>query len=57
MIKRGELENSIVMDDCHIDIEEKITDSLIGPSSTIVKNRSGTKGYRFILGESSRIIV
>jgi len=57
LIKRGEIENSIIMDDCHICIEEKITDSLIGPSSTIVTNRSGPKGYRFIIGESSRIIV
>lgn len=57
LIKRGEIENSIIMNDCHIDIEEKITDSIIGPSSTIVRYRSGPKGYRFILGESSRIIV
>lgn len=57
LIKRGEIENSIIMNDCHIDIAEKITDSLIGPSSTIITNRSGPKGHRFILGESSRIIV
>jgi glucose-1-phosphate thymidylyltransferase len=56
-IKRGEIENSIVMDNCHIDIEEKITDSLIGPSSTINMNQIGPKGYRLIIGESSRISV
>jgi glucose-1-phosphate thymidylyltransferase len=56
-IKRGEIENSIVMDNCHIDMEEKITDSLIGPSSTINMNQIGPRGYRLIIGESSRISV
>ena len=57
LIKRGEIENSIIMDNCHIDIEEKITDSLIGPSSTITMNQVGPRGYRFIIGENSRISV
>ena len=53
VIKRGEIENSIVMDNCYIEIEEKITDSLIGPHSTITANQSVSKGRRFIIGESS----
>jgi NDP-sugar pyrophosphorylase family protein len=56
-IKRGEIENSIVMDNCCIDIEEKITDSLIGPNSIISMNQIGPRGYRLIIGESSRISV
>jgi glucose-1-phosphate thymidylyltransferase len=56
MIKRGEIENSIIMDGCHIDIDDKITDSLIGPHSTITTKRRGPKGYRFIVGESARIM-
>jgi len=55
VIKRGEIENSIIMDGCHIDMGDKITDSLIGPHSTITANRRGPKGYRFIVGESARI--
>lgn len=55
VIKRGEIENSIIMDGCHIDISDKITDSLIGPHSTITANHRGPKGYRFIVGESARI--
>ena len=55
VIKRGEIENSIIMDGCRIDIGDKITDSLIGPHSTITANRRGPKGYRFIVGESARI--
>jgi glucose-1-phosphate thymidylyltransferase len=54
-IKKGEIENSIIMDNCHIDINEKITDSLIGPHSTIFANHNGPKGHRLIVGEGSRI--
>jgi len=54
-IKRGEIENSIIMDNCYIDINEKITDSLIGPNSTITTNQKGPKGRKFITGESSII--
>ncbi len=57
-IKRGEIENSIIMDNCYIDINGKITDSLIGPHSFIDTNRrEKPKGYRFVLGERSRITV
>jgi len=55
VVKRGEIENSVIMDGCHIDISDKITDSLIGPHSIITANRRGPKGYRFIVGESARI--
>jgi len=52
-IKRGEIENSIIMNNCYIDIREKITDSLIGPYSTLTTNQSGPRGRKFIIGESS----
>jgi glucose-1-phosphate thymidylyltransferase len=56
IIKSGEIENSIVMDGCIIDIDDRITDSIIGPNVRITAN-SGSKpsGKRFIIGESSRI--
>ena len=57
VIKRGEIENSIIMDNCLIDIDEKITDSLIGPHSTIISQDSKPKGYRLIIGERSKITV
>lgn len=57
-IKRGEIENSIVMDHCFIDVDEKITDSLIGPHSIIKANQfNKPKGYRFIIGERSKISI
>lgn len=56
-IKSCEIENSIVMNDCVIDVKERIVDSLIGPNSKIISNGNNMpKGKRFILGESSFII-
>jgi glucose-1-phosphate thymidylyltransferase len=57
-ITKAEIENSIIMDNCHIDIDGKITDSLIGSYSVIVTNqKEKPKGYRFVLGERSKITV
>ena len=56
IIKQGEIENSIIMDHCLIDVRERIMDSLIAPYSKINlirKNKPG--GKRFILGERSYI--
>jgi glucose-1-phosphate thymidylyltransferase len=55
MIKKGEIENSIIMDNCTIDIEEKITDSIIGPYSELTTSKSKPHGRKFILGERTRI--
>ena len=56
VIRSGEIENSIVMDNCYIEVEGRITESLIGPHSTIVTNsRDKPKGYRFIIGEKSKV--
>ena len=54
-IKKGEIENSIIMKDCTINVDEKITDSLIGPHSTITTRVGKPKGYRFVVGERSKI--
>jgi len=56
IIKSGEIENSIVMDNCYVEVEGRIIESLIGPYSTIVSNSEGKpKGYRFIIGERSKV--
>jgi glucose-1-phosphate thymidylyltransferase len=55
-IKRGEIENSIVMDNCTININTNIIDSVIGANSEIVTNQKGPKGYRLIVGEYSKIV-
>jgi glucose-1-phosphate thymidylyltransferase len=55
-IQRGEIENSIIMDHCHIDIDDRITTSLIGPYSKIASNKNNRpKGRRFLIGERSEI--
>lgn len=54
-IKRGEIENSIIMNDCIIDVDGKIVDSLIGPNTEISTNHKGPRGHRFVVGESSKI--
>ena len=56
-IKRGEIENSIIMNHCTIDTTEKILDSLIGQHSTIITNHNRPKGLRLIVGENASIIL
>ncbi len=56
IIKKGEIENSIIMDHCLIDSDERIVDSLIGPHSRLLSVPDGKpKGRRFILGENSSV--
>jgi glucose-1-phosphate thymidylyltransferase len=55
LIQRGEIENSIIMDDCTINIDDRITDSLIAPHSRITLNKAAVHGKRFILGEGTSI--
>jgi glucose-1-phosphate thymidylyltransferase len=56
VLKKGEVENSIIMDNCQISIDERIVNSLIGSNSIIsTKKNGGPKGKRFIVGERSTI--
>jgi len=55
-INRGEIENSIIMDHCFINIDDRITDSLIGPNSTITSNKNNKpRARKFLIGEQSQI--
>jgi glucose-1-phosphate thymidylyltransferase len=56
-VKKGEIENSIIMENCTIEINTKIIDSIIGANSEIVTNQKGPKGHRLILGENSKIVL
>lgn len=57
-LKRGEIENSIIMDNSLIDVDEKITDSIIGPWSEITSGKPGKpKGRTFIVGDRSRMML
>jgi len=58
LIERGEIENSIIMENCRINIDGRITDSLIGPfSTTTTDHETKPKGYRLVIGERSKIII
>ena len=57
-IRRGEIENSIIMDGCEVDVDDRIVDSLIGANSKIASYGSNIpRGRSFILGESSSILL
>ncbi len=56
-VKRGEIENSIIMEKCVIEIGTKIIDSIIGAHTEITTNQKGPKGHKLIVGENSRIIL
>jgi glucose-1-phosphate thymidylyltransferase len=55
IIRKGEIENSIIMDNCTIDIRERITDSIIGPYSEVTTGKSKPQGKKFIVGERTSI--
>ncbi len=54
-IKQGEIENSIIMNNCIIDIKDRITDSIIAPYSKIISSKNTPHGKRFIIGERTHI--
>jgi glucose-1-phosphate thymidylyltransferase len=56
-IKKGEIENSIIMDNCIVEINTKIMDSVIGADSIIITNQKGPKGHKLIVGENSKIVL
>jgi glucose-1-phosphate thymidylyltransferase len=56
IIRRGEVENSIIMDNCVIDVPHRITGSIIGQGTTITSNdHNSPKGLRLTLGENCQL--
>lgn len=52
VIKGGEVENCIIMNNVHIDCGKRIVDSVIGSNTSIVNSEQALpRGYKFILGE------
>ncbi len=56
-IKKGEIENSIIMDDCCIEINGRIIDSLVGAGTVLTTSQKSPKGYRLVVGEHSKIVL
>jgi NDP-sugar pyrophosphorylase family protein len=54
VIKGGEVENSIILDDTLIECGKRIVDSLVGKGSRVVSNElSMPRGYKLIVGENT----
>jgi len=55
-IVKGEIDDSIIMDNCTIIVNARMTGSLLGSDSVINENHNDKpKGYRLVLGERSDI--
>jgi glucose-1-phosphate thymidylyltransferase len=58
VIRRAEVENTIVVGDCNIDCRRRIVDSLIGRNAEITDSRNNLlSGSRFIIGENTVISI
>ena len=57
-IRRGEIEDSIVMDHCTIDIPHRITSSIIGQHTTITSSdHNSPRGFKLTLGENCQVSI
>lgn len=55
-VKKGEIENSIIMNDCEINVDCRIVDSIIANGAKIADTPAlSPKGYRLLLGERSQV--
>ncbi len=58
VMKRGEVEDSIVMNYCRIDVPHRITSSIIGQHSSIIStDHNSPKGFKLTLGENCQLIL
>jgi len=56
VIRRSEVENSIVMDDAHIECGRRIVDSIIGRGARILSSDGNLpRGHRLILGDTTYV--
>jgi len=56
-IEEGEIESSIILSNSTIKFNKKIVDSLIGNHTVIRCESKLPKGYRFVVGENSELII
>ncbi|WP_337862758.1 glucose-1-phosphate thymidylyltransferase [Nitrososphaera sp.] len=58
VIRKGELENCIIMDSCEIEASGRLVDSIIGAGSKILDAHAmSPRGHRFLLGERSQVML
>jgi glucose-1-phosphate thymidylyltransferase len=57
-IKRGEIEDSIIMNHCTIDVPHRITSSIIGQHTSITSaDHASPRGFKLTLGENCQLSV
>jgi glucose-1-phosphate thymidylyltransferase len=57
-IRKGELENCIIMDNCEIEVNVRLVDSIVGAGSKILDAQTmSPRGHRFLLGERSQVML
>jgi glucose-1-phosphate thymidylyltransferase len=56
-IRRGEVENSVVLSDTIVECDGRIVDSLIGQGSVISSKSNLPKGYKLIVGENTYLSI
>lgn len=58
VITHSEIEHSIVMENCRLEhIPQRIEDSLIGRNVEITRSQVKPRGYKFMLGDYSRVAI
>jgi len=57
IINQGDIENSIIMQNCEIDTTVKIRDSIISNNSKIIQSEKTTGEKIFLLGEGTKIFL
>ncbi|MBU4501416.1 MAG: glucose-1-phosphate thymidylyltransferase [Nanoarchaeota archaeon] len=55
VIKKGDIESSVILKGTYIDLDKKIVDSLIGEKVKILSHKSLPKGYKLLLGKRSEL--
>ncbi|MCL4323919.1 MAG: glucose-1-phosphate thymidylyltransferase [Candidatus Thermoplasmatota archaeon] len=57
VIRRAEIDHSILMENVTVDIPGRIVDSIIGRGSQISERTHHPKGHSFILGDSTQVVL
>jgi glucose-1-phosphate thymidylyltransferase len=51
------LEHCVLLENSHIEHIDRLEDSLIGKSSTVIRNQSSHQAYRLMIGDDSEVIL
>ncbi|HEV2166642.1 MAG TPA: glucose-1-phosphate thymidylyltransferase [Thermoplasmata archaeon] len=55
VVRRAEVDRSILMEEVHLDIPTRVVDSIIGRGTRLVERAEKPRGQSFVLGDSSQV--